>query len=69
MVIVTICSVFEAQEIKSVTVYTVFPSICHEVIGPDAMIFVFLMLSFKQLFHFPLSVSSSDSLVPLHFLP
>ena len=30
----------------SVMVSIVFPSICHEVMGPDAMILVFLMLSF-----------------------
>ena len=36
----------------------VSPSICHEVMGPDAMIFVFWMLSFRsQLFHSPLSHS------------
>ena len=29
------------KKIKSDTVYTVSPSISHEVIGPDAMIFVF----------------------------
>ena len=28
-------------KIKSVTVSTVSPSICHEVMGPDAMIFIF----------------------------
>ena len=28
-------------KIKSVTVSTVSPSVCHEVMGPDAMIFVF----------------------------
>ena len=32
------------------TVSTVSPSICHEVMGPDAMIFVFWMLSFKPTF-------------------
>ena len=32
-------------------------------------IIVFWMLSFSQLFHSPLSLSSRDSLVPLHFLP
>ena len=32
---------------KSVTISTVSPSICHEVMGLDAMIFVFWMLSFK----------------------
>ena len=31
----------------SATVSTVSPCICHEVVGPDAMIFVFWMLSFK----------------------
>ena len=33
--------IFEPQKIKSATVSTVSPSICHEVMGPDAMIFVF----------------------------
>ena len=37
----------EPQNIKSVTVSTISPSVCHEVMGPDAMIFVFWMLSFK----------------------
>ena len=37
-------------KIKSVTVSTVFPPICHEVMGPDAMILVFWMLSFKPNF-------------------
>ena len=31
----------EPKKIKSVTVSIVSPCICHEVIGPDAMIFVF----------------------------
>ena len=34
------------KKIKSVSVSIVSPSICHEVMGPDAMIFVFWMLSF-----------------------
>ena len=33
---------------ESATVSTASPSICHEVMGPDAMIFVFWMLSFKS---------------------
>ena len=37
--------------------------------GLDAMILVFWMLSFKQLFHSPFSPSSRGSLVPLCFLP
>ena len=32
---------FEPSKIKSVTVYTVSPSISHEVMGQDAMILVF----------------------------
>ena len=40
----------EPQKIKSDTVSTVSPSISHEVIGPDAMIFVFWVLSFKPIF-------------------
>ena len=38
--------ILEPKKIKSVTVFTVSPSICHEVIGPDAMILVFWMLYF-----------------------
>ena len=38
------------KKIKSDTVSTVSPSICHEVVGPDAMIFIFWMLSFKPTF-------------------
>ena len=33
--------ILEPRKIKSVTASIVSPSICHEVIGPDAMIFVF----------------------------
>ena len=37
----TVRSDFGAQEIKSVTVSTISPSIHHEVMGPHAMILVF----------------------------
>ena len=40
----------EPKKRKSATVSIVSPSICHEVMGPDAMIFVFWMLSFKPAF-------------------
>ena len=40
------------KKIKFVTVSTVSPSICHEVMGPVAMILVFWMLSFKPTFSF-----------------
>ena len=33
--------ILEPKKIKSVTVHIVSPSICHEVMGPDAMILVF----------------------------
>ena len=33
--------ILEPRKIKSDTVSTVSPSICHEVMGPDAMILVF----------------------------
>ena len=42
--------ILEPEKIKSVTVSIVFPSMCHEVMGPDAMILVFQMLSFKPAF-------------------
>ena len=58
--------ILEPPKIKSVTVSTVSPYIYHELMGPDAMIFVFWMLS--QLFHSPLSLSSRGALI-LHFLP
>ena len=42
--------ILEPRKVKSATVYTVSPSICHEVMGPDAVILVFWMLSFKPTF-------------------
>ena len=61
--------ILEPKKTKSATVCIVYPSICHEMMGPDAMILVFWMWSLSQLFHSPLSLSSRGSLVPLHFLP
>ena len=56
MAAVTIFSDFGAPQNKSDTVSTVSPSISHEVMGPDAMILVFWMLSqanfFTLHFHF-----------------
>ena len=60
--------ILESKKIKSVTVSIVSTSICHEVMGLDAMIFVFWMLSFKSAFHSHLSLSSRGSFVPLCFL-
>ena len=42
--------ILETRKIKSATVSTVSPNICHEVMGLDAMILVFWMLSFKPTF-------------------
>ena len=63
--------ILEPPKIKSLTVSIVSPFICHEVMGPDAMILVFWMLSFKANFvcHSSLSLSSRGSLVLLHFMP
>ena len=42
--------ILETPKIKSATVSIVSPLICHEVMGPDAMILVFWMLSSKPTF-------------------
>ena len=42
--------ILEPPKIKSDTASTVSPSMCHEVMGMDAMILVFWMLSFKPTF-------------------
>ena len=61
--------ILEPKKIKSVTVSTVSPSICHEVMWPDAMILVFWMLSFKPAsslsFTFIKRLFSSSLLLPL----
>ena len=44
--------ILEPQKIKSATVSTVSPPICHEVMGSDAMVLVVWMLSFKPTFSF-----------------
>ena len=44
--------ILEPKKIKSVTISIVSPSICHEVMAPDAMILVFWMLSCKPLSSF-----------------
>ena len=61
--------ILEPKRIKSAAVSTVSPSICHEVLGQDAMILVFRMLSFRPAFSLPsFKLSSRGSLV-LCFLP
>ena len=54
--------ILEPKKIKSATVFTSYPSICHEVMGLYARILVFWMLSFKPDFSF-----SSFILIKKHF--
>ena len=61
--------ILEPPKIKSATVTTVSPFICHEVMGPDAMILVFWMLSFKPTSSLSSFTFIQISLVPLCFLP
>ena len=61
--------ILEPKKIKSVTVSTFRPSICHEVMGRMLWSQVFECWVFSQLFHFPLSLSSRGSLVSPCFLP
>ena len=42
--------ILEPKNIKSDTISIVSPSICHEVMGLDAIIFIFWILSFKPAF-------------------
>ena len=46
MAAVTICSDFEAQKIKSLTVSIFSPTIFHEVMEQDAMVLSFLNVKF-----------------------
>ena len=59
--------ILEPKKIKSVTVSTFSPSICHEVMGLDAMILVFLNVEFWARF-FALLFNLLQE-VPLCFLP
>ena len=57
--------ILEPPKIKSITVSTVSPTICHEVMGPGSVILVFWMLSFKPTF----SLSSFTfilNIIPCH---
>ena len=57
--------IWSPRKQKSFTVSILSPYICHEVMGPDAMILVFWMLSFKSAFSFSPFIkrlSSSSSL-------
>ena len=62
--------IVEPKKMKCDIVSTFSPSICHEVIGPDAIIFIFEMFAFKLVFSlssftFIKKVFSSLSLYPI----
>ena len=59
--------ILEPKKMQSITISIVSSSICHEVMGPDAMILVFECWVLSQLFY-SFSLSSRGSSVPLHFL-
>ena len=59
--------ILESRKIKSVTVSLFSPSFCNEVIGPEAMILVFSMLSFKPAFSLS-SFLPIKSLFRLHLM-
>ena len=61
--------ILEPPRIKFLTFSYVSPSICHEVMGLDTIILVFLMLSFKLAFSLSSFTLMKGSLVLLHFLP
>ena len=65
----SVCSDFGAQENKICHCFHFFLSICHEVMGLDAMHLVFWMLSFKPVFSLSSSTLLKRLFVPLHFLP
>ena len=65
--------ILEPKKKQSQPLFPVSPSICHEVMGLDAMIFVFWMLSFKPTFSlssftFIKRLFSSSSLSAIRFL-
>ena len=68
------CSHFGAPQNKVWHCFHCFPIFCHEVMGPDAMIFVFWMLSFKPTFSlcsfsFIKRLLSSSSLSAIRVVP
>ena len=61
--------ILEHKKIKSSTISSFSPFICHEVMGPDAVILVLWMLSFQAIFSLMrVSPSSRGSFIPLQFL-
>ena len=61
--------ILKPKKIKSVNVSIFPPSTCHEEMGPDAMISVFLMFSFQPAFSLSSFTLSKKLFSLLHFLP
>ena len=61
--------ILKPKKIKSVNASTFSPSICQELMGPDALILVFWMLNFKPAFSLSSFTFKRGSLAPPCFLP
>ena len=61
--------ILEPKKIKSETTFTFSSSICHEMLGPDVMVLVLWMLSFKPAFSLSFFTLIRKLFNPLHFLP
>ena len=57
------------QKIKLLIGSIISPTICHEVMGMDAMTFVFWILSFKPAFSLSFFTFIKRLFIFLHFLP
>ena len=68
MATVTVSSDFGAQENKICHYYSSL-SACHDMMGPDALILVFLNVGFQDSFFTLLFHPHEESLVPPYFLP
>ena len=69
MAAVTDHSDFGAQEGEICHYFHIFLSICHAVMGPEAMILVFLIFSLKPAHSLSFFTLIKQLLVPLHILP
>ena len=59
--------ILESKKIKYVTISTFAQSVCHEVMAPDTVILVFLMLSFRLAFSLYSFTFIKRLKVPVHF--
>ena len=61
--------ILEPKKIESISASTFSPSVCLEMMGPDAMIFIFWMLNFKPAFLLFYFTNIKRLFSSLHFLP